>query len=252
MDTIKRRIGGVIRYFKIYSKAEADEAGIEYVHWREVKPGGMALSDDGYVGECIKIHGPYTQGKYKRRNIILAFARVWDNPGYQLEYLSRKKFRAWSSMSDNHWAERLVKTRHAKRLILAYVLMFMNGKVDWRKLGLIYEPNNNPRYLAKRVKFLFMQEAFQRMIQEKMVEIFKKRDKSEEDILDMLDKSFDMAEKKGNAKEMRMATETYIRLYDMNPADQPVLPAWNNAENAEFADDIDEIAAELPPPQLNK
>ena len=245
MDTIKRHIGGKTRYYKVYSKAEADEAGIEYVHWREAKVGGWALTDDGYVGECIKIYGPYTQKGYKRRNMAFSFARAWDNKGYQLNYQDRKKFRAWSSMSTEHWAERKVNTRAAKRLILAYVLMFMTGKIDWRKLGIIYQPNNDPRYYAKRVKLLIKQEAFQRMIQEKMVDIFKRRDKSEEDILDMVDKSFAMAEKKENAKDMRKGAETYIRLFDMNPVVQPTLPAWDNAEDAEL-EDIDEIAAKLP------
>lgn len=223
MDVIHRWFGGGYKDFRIYSQQEADDLGIKYVYWLEAKKGDWALSDDGYVGECLKVYGPYKQGKYLRRMMTFSFAAVWDNEGtVKLKYLERKATRAYSRMATGHWAESEVKSARAKRFILAYVMMFMAGKIDWRKLGIIYRPNEEKKDPVRRAKFMFKQEAFQRMIKQKMVEVFKDKDITEGDVVDMFSATYALAKKKKDIKEMRKVAEDFRDLLDMLPH-RPVL-----------------------------
>ena len=194
--------------------------GLKYVPWRDAKQDDWALSDDGYVGECLKISGPYRHGGALEHTF--SFARMWGSSKGKLNYLERKATRSYCLTSAQHWAEHEVANTRSKRFIEAYVMMFMAGNgIDWAKLGQIYRPDDSGRDPARRAKHLFKQEAFQKMIQQKMIEVFKGKNKTEGDVIDMLDKSFAMAEKVKNPTEMRKATEDYIRLFDMLPEKQP-------------------------------
>lgn len=235
MDTIKRYFEHVRRIFKIYSQEEADELGLKYVPWRESKVGDWVLSDDGYVGECLKIYGPY--GKKKEYFMSFSFAGAWRRENFKINYLDRKVTRAFSQASTKPWAEYEVNQPRAKRFIHAYVMMFLAGNIDWKRLGLIYRKDYT-RIPAKNAQFLFRQEAFQRMIQEKMIEVFQKKGKTEGDILDMLDKSFDMAESVKDPKEMRLVTEDYIKMFDMEPEKQI-------SKEIHYGDEIEWVKGEI-------
>ncbi len=197
----------------------------------------------------MKISGPYPPGK--ALEYTFSFARIWDSSKSKLNYLERKATRSYSLSSAKHWAEHEVSNTRSKRFILAYVMMFMAGDgIDWAKLGVIYRSDLSGRDPARRAKHLFKQEAFQRMIQEKMIEVFKGKNKTEGDVIDMLDKSFAMAEKVKNPTEMRKATENYIQLFDMMPEKQPqgILPYSEEVdwEGGEIAGEIDAAQKKLP------
>ena len=53
MDVIKRRVGGKMRTFNIWTQKEADDKGYFYIEWKHANEGDYALSDDGYVGDCL-------------------------------------------------------------------------------------------------------------------------------------------------------------------------------------------------------
>ena len=53
MDTIKRRIAGKVRSYEVYTKDEANKLGYAYIDWRHADEGDLAVSDDGYVSDCI-------------------------------------------------------------------------------------------------------------------------------------------------------------------------------------------------------
>ena len=69
MDNIKRKIGGKHREFEIYSKDEADKKGFAYIHWKHADKGDYALSDDGYIGECLD-RKVYTDKKGRTKTFI--------------------------------------------------------------------------------------------------------------------------------------------------------------------------------------
>ena len=219
MDILRRWYEGGRRNFKIYSQEEADKLGIKYVYWRDAKKGDWVLSDDGFVGECLKIYGPY--GKTKSRQFMFSFAYAWENSKSKLNYLERKAARSYWTSGTKHWAEKEVGKSRSKRFILAYVMMYFAGNIDWEKLGLIYRSDRHSEP-TRRAKHLFKQEAFQKMIKQKMIDVFKEKGKTEGDVLEMFDKAFEMAKNNKDPKEMRLVAEVYRDLFEMLPEKQVV------------------------------
>ncbi len=119
--------------------ARADAAGVKHMtffnlRWEPDYRYFKELIDDGYVGECLKINGPYVprHTKQSRSEMVFSFAKVWQNRKAKLLYLERKVHRSYSRMSTKHWAETEVKSRRGKRFIEAYVMNFMSGfDFDW-------------------------------------------------------------------------------------------------------------------------
>ena len=88
------------------------------------------------------------------------------------------------------------------------------------------------------------------MIQQKMIEVFKEKEKTEGDVLDMLDKAFEMAKKNKDPKEMRLVAEDFRDMFDMEP-EKPLrgmLPYGEEVpwEEGEIADEIEAAQAQLP------
>ena len=243
--------------FKIYTQAEADDLGLKYVPWRKAKKGDWGLTDDGYVGECLKINGPYTSNKnlkLTKQEFVFSFARVWSNKDIHLSYEERKVHRSYSRMSTKHWAESEVKSKRAKRFILAYVMMFMaGGGIDWEKLGIIFRPSNATNDPGRRAKYLFKQKAFKRMIQNRMIEVFRNKKVTEGDVIDMYKEAYDLAKRTKNPREMRKVAGDFRDLLDMLP--QKVQKGFRpfdeeDIEEAEYGDlneTLEAARAELPP-----
>lgn len=249
MDILKRRFRGEIREFPVYSQAEAEEVGIKYVPWREANKGGWGLSDDGYVGECLDIKGPYiNRCGLKARFITFSYGKVFDYPTTKLNFLAHKATRSYSWISTKDWATQEANKKRGKRFITAYVMMFMAGKtIDWKKLGLIYRPDlDDP---ARSAKHLFRQEVFKEMIQQKMIEVFKGKNISEDDVIEMFKDALVVAKANKDAKEMRMVAEDFRDMFDMNPKELPrggeIPPHIEDAVVEELQADIDRAQLEL-------
>ena len=246
MDILTRKFRNVFYDFIIYSQAEAENVGIDYVHWREAGRGGWALSDDGYVGECLDILGPYTaRNGATARFMIFSYGKVFDYPSTKLNFLERKATKSYSCTSTKDWAAREVKNRRGQRFITAYVMNFMAGTpIDWKKLGLIYRMDQKKP--DKTAKYLFRQEAFKEMIQQKMIEVFKGKNISEDDVIEMFRDALIMAKANKDAKEMRMVAEDFRDMFDMNPKELP-----KGSEVPYDPDDIvDEIQADIDKAQI--
>src|SRR5690554_2365459 len=91
MDTFVRTIDGRPRTCHVYTEAEARAEGLSFVPWREARPGDWALTDDGYVGECLR-RQEYTDPSTKTPRVFLTFtfARVWAGPKARLSYAERR------------------------------------------------------------------------------------------------------------------------------------------------------------------
>ncbi len=216
MDVLTRRIGGKAQEFRVYSKEEADATGIKYVHWKQAQPGDWALSDDGYVGECLKSKA-YTDRNRAKVLVTLSFGRMWVYPSAKLEYLPRKAKGAYSYCSPTTWADVEARMTRTKRTVHAYALMVIDGQgVDWKKLGLIYRPDQ--RIPGATVRRLFKQEAIREMIDKRFRELISARGITEGDVIDMLLNAFKMAGNNKDAKEMRMVAEDFSKMLDMYPS----------------------------------
>ncbi len=253
MDIISRYHGGARRKFSVYPQEEADSLGIQYAVWREARPGQWGLSDDGYVGECLKVYDP--KGGKAPKQVVLSFGCQWTSPSNKLTYLDRVANRAWSENSGKHWTEREVRRTRSKKAILAYVMMFFSGGgIDWPQLGIIYRKdweNNDP---GGRIQHYFKQPAFKKAIENKMIEVLSGRGKSREDILSMFDKAFEIAEKNKDPKAMRLVARDLAEIAKMFPAKSgfkqiPVHPgdAALEGEFIQIEGAVESAQKELPP-----
>ena len=86
MDVIKRKESD----YKVYTKLEAKRYNIKYKHWKDVYDDEYGISDDGYVGKCLK-RATYTD-KYGRTktNIRMCYGTQWVSNNSRLEYEPNK------------------------------------------------------------------------------------------------------------------------------------------------------------------
>ena len=131
--------------YSIWSEEEAKSLGMEYVHWKKAHQGEMALSDDGWVGECIyttktTINRPKdpTKGYHMVRTV---FGYNLNSPGTKL----------WAKRKNDTSSKKYRETR-SKDTVRAYVAMRLEGKgIDWDMLGKMFAPEAGiPRAYAKK------------------------------------------------------------------------------------------------------
>ena len=149
MDVIKRKESD----YKVYTKLEAKRYNIKYKHWKDVYDDEYGISDDGYVGKCLK-RATYTD-KYGRTktNIRMCYGTQWVSNNSRLYYEPNKAAGIYGHVKPTHWIEKEQRTTRAKEAVTAYVAMKMaDGKLDWSKIGQIYRPDQqNPGVTAKRL-----------------------------------------------------------------------------------------------------
>lgn len=93
------------RTFRIYERHEADEAGIEYVYWQQAEPGEWALTDDGFVGQCLK-RKHYDNVRGGSYLITFSFARKWMCRGDEVLHFARfYEHRSFSRTKAQPWGK---------------------------------------------------------------------------------------------------------------------------------------------------
>ena len=91
MEKLKRKLKKGTRVYNIYSQQEAEEAGLDYSHWKQSKTGEYALSDDGFVGKCIG-RKDYTDKKGRVKTFVrLAYGANWAGKTNKIQYLVNKE-----------------------------------------------------------------------------------------------------------------------------------------------------------------
>lgn len=190
------------RDFVIMTKEEADEEGVEYVHWKEAKPGDWALSDDGLVGECF--------GEYKKMNRVkLAYAHPFrgrTTPLNAREFIDK---RAWSrSGTPEAWDEREVRRRRTQRLIKAFIAFLIAGeKPDYQTLGNIYRSDEkNPEQTARK---LLKNPTIRAEVDKQLADALIEQGLTQEETLKLLAE----AKKEATDKEDRSVNEI-LKVYD--------------------------------------
>jgi len=199
--------------------------------------------------------GPYTnrQGR-KARFMVFSYGKVFNYPTTKLNFMDRKATNSYSRISTKDWATIETQIPRGKRFITAYVMNFMAGThIDWEKLGIVYRPDQEGREPGITARHLFKQEAFREMIQEKMIEVFKDKKISEDDVIDMFMNALKQAKTNKDAKEMRMIAEDFRDMFDMNPKELPrggEVPYIEDAVVEELQGDIDRAQIELGPKKI--
>ena len=200
MFTIKRQFGT----FDIWTK---DECPHKYVHWKEAKPNEYALSDDGYISICIK-----EEMLGKRVIKVFPYGKVTGNMklNFEVRYLNKAY-----DLSEKSANERNARRSSAKRFVQAYIKMFMSGKIDWDKLGIIFNPNELiPKASAKR---LFKNKWIKEMIDQGLTQELTDRGIDKGFYLDRITEAIEIARAKKDAANMLRAAEMIGEILVVKP-----------------------------------
>lgn len=214
MDFLTRRLK-VNNYqdvtYPVYTQDEADEKKITYKPWKECHAGDFALSDDGYVGECI------ARNNYKKAiELQFVFGRMWLSDRARLLYEPRRESGNYASISTASWDFIESKQARTQRAVDIYTRMMLGGEgIDWSIIGKAYRPDQKrPDLTAKR---LFKQESVKKMVDKKIDEALKERGISEGAVLDVIADAIGIARVKEDPGTMLRGAEQYIRILDMLP-----------------------------------
>ena len=121
MDTIRRRIGGKMRKFNIYTQDEADKKGCLYIEWKHADEGDYALSDDGYVGECLS-RKVYTDKKGRTKTFVkCAHGVQWVTNSGKFMYEPNKEAGTYSHVKPSRWEDKEARTTRARNAVNAYI-----------------------------------------------------------------------------------------------------------------------------------
>tara|TARA_R100001594_G_scaffold99392_1_gene133888 strand:- start:1141 stop:1914 length:774 start_codon:yes stop_codon:yes gene_type:complete len=216
MDNIKRRIGGKHREFEIYSKDEADKKGFAYIHWKHADKGDYALSDDGYIGECLD-RKVYTDKKGRTKTFIkCAHGVQWVTNTGQFLYEPNKEIGNYSHVKARSWEDREVKTQRATNAVNAYVADVIGGKKpDWDMIGKIYRPDQ--KFPAATVRRLFKKQRIQDMVEKKLKEILLDKGITQDQVLELQLEALNLARSKGDISNFLKVTDSFMDLLQMKP-----------------------------------
>ena len=90
MDIINRKVAGNWENYEVYTKEEADNNGLSYKHWKDANEGDYGVSDDGYVGICLK-RAEYTdKHNRKKTHVKMSYGVGWVSKSSKILYEPNK------------------------------------------------------------------------------------------------------------------------------------------------------------------
>jgi hypothetical protein len=209
--TINHKTGAVT--YNLYSKEEADEKGIEYVDWRDVKESGQwILSDDGYVAIAYTVKEyPDKRNKDMNRFIKTAFGTAFHTIGN-----NKKRFNLFGNEVDySITGKRTLRGKRKQRL---------------RMIARNYALSNNLEESIDRVTYDFKEmkkynwrswtktEEFHNMVREEITKLLAEKGFSEAQTIDLLEETIGIAKAKNDTRSLVTIVQTLLRMHGI---DQP-------------------------------
>jgi len=218
MEKLKRKLKKGTRVYNIYSQQEAEEAGLDYSHWKQSKMGEYALSDDGFVGKCIG-RKDYTDKKGRVKTFVrLAYGANWAGNTNKIQYLVNKECGVYNQANPkaNNWVERESNMTRTKNLVNAYVgQLTSTKKVDYNQLGMIYRPDQQQP--AATVRRVLKQEIIKKMVEKKLREVLSEKGINNSSVLDTMLEGLDIARAKQDVTNMIKISDAFMELLEMKP-----------------------------------
>lgn len=215
MEQIIRTINRQKIIFEIYTAEEAKERGIPFKHWKDCQPGEYGLSDDGYVGVCLKRRAYTNKLKRKTREaIFMAYGGSWNGATDYINFLERKENNTYSRTSPRGWREVEASSARAKVAIrLAVDQIIKTGKIDYDAIGEFYRPEQaSPGATVKR---FFKIDRVRKMLEEALQEALNVEGVTKQLVIQRLNTAFDMAEEKKDIPNMLRSTENFVDILQM-------------------------------------
>lgn len=216
MDTLRRKLKGISKVYRVYTQEEAESNGIVYLHWKQSKEGDYAVTDDGYVGLCLG-RKDYTDKNGRVKTFIrLCHGANWAGNTNTIDYLVNKACGVYSQANPKSWQEREAKRTRTKNLVSAYVGQALSSSgFDYNKLGKIYRSDQlSPIATVRRV---LKQEFIKDMIEKKLKEVMEEKGISKSSIVDTMLEAVEIARQKQDVTNMLKACDYFMELLEMKP-----------------------------------
>jgi len=162
MVTRKGRVMGGVH--KLWLKREADEMGLVYHdRWRDCKLGEWALSDDGYVVQCLR-YNEYFDKVWTRMSGRDEWTGWYDFSCSRVTsrskvFLATRGLRAPRGINGKRWDESMVTSKKGKIFLQCYVRMVLSRNFDYVLLAQILYGNGEVRYVRKVLRNKLVQSA---------------------------------------------------------------------------------------------
>lgn len=210
--TIKIR-GKESRVYPIYTKAEADELGIDYKPWREAEAGDYIISDDGIVGELLYKKPIVDQSDGHHRptySLRASFGHhFWRKGETKRGWNGKCRYTPPEKYIDPTFWSKPPQVDRLKRL--AFFFARTGNKVLSLQLALGDRDMIGQQYYRRQMKT----ERFDKMLQEALAKLLNDAGFSEKETLDMLKDSFETAKAKRDANAMIRAVENLLDMHGM-------------------------------------
>jgi len=225
--------------YKIYTKDEADKAGIKYVYWHAAEKGDMTLSDDGYVGKCISAkwypHDASRRNSLMNKLVTTPYGMAYHKPGrVSPELLAEMRNNYWTISGKND----LVGRRKNRALQIA--------KLYARTLDLDYSiaeaEKNNPDWGFMRWKKWCKSEEFKEMYSEELTKLLADKGFTRAKTLELLQKAVDMSLNKQNVNALIKIVENLTKMQGMDKPEQTT--TTTKIEATKLAGYLDDVSQE--------
>lgn len=216
-EFMTRHFGGVSKEWAIYSVEEAENEGIEYVHWKIARKGDWALTDDGFVCEVVRSKKFKPKGnKSSRYELTFPFVRCFSTQ-------RRLEYEEFQNMTTPVWLREEMQKGRTKRVVKLFAkAMLEHGRFlpeDVLKgIAVQYRPDvANPT--AQFLRLLKRPEVWT-MIHEDVSRLLSTSGLDPEKILDMYKESFEVAKETKNAAAMRAVAKDLADMAGMKHSKQ--------------------------------
>tara|TARA_R100001082_G_scaffold85361_1_gene51932 strand:+ start:410 stop:1159 length:750 start_codon:yes stop_codon:yes gene_type:complete len=211
MYKITRKFRTGIKDYNVYSIDECKSKGLEYKYWKECSEGDYGESDDGYIGECIKV-SDYDKARF----ITMSYGVGFVTDRSKIKFLKNHSMGIYTMINPKHWIETEIRAKRFDRVLTAYMAQLMSpNPIDWNVLGNIYRPDQEKP--AVTVKKLFKQEKVQTMVKDELKKILSDKGISESFVLDTILDAIEVAKTKQDAGNMLKASSELSDYLQMKP-----------------------------------
>lgn len=190
-----RNIRGDDKEYYIYTRKEAEEKGIEWVHWKDAWPGDWAITDDGYVMECRKRYVP----KSGCHDVVLSGCRMFAGEDAVLEFEPHLEYGSFYMTKPQHPMEREARTTRTRDAIARVSALLIHGtpreEIPWYEIGMQMRPDYKDKekaFVINSTKKLFRSKQIMDKVHEKITEYFDENGLSDSDIVKSIKQAMEL------------------------------------------------------------
>ena len=203
------------REYSVYTREEAEERDIQFLDWRSVEPGQWGLTDDGWVGECIK-----KQQYEKKVNVVFGFGHFFyykSSGKGACNYEPRRDTESYSSVTAKPAWQTFKGKKQYKDFVKVYVNQLINGNVDYTVLGKVFGEEKN---FDIKARLLLKKEYVKEMIDQELKKVFEEKGINEGSVIDMIKDAHEVAKVKNDPSNMLRAAENFVKILKMDAKEE--------------------------------